>query len=160
MKCLKCGAEINGPSITTPVGDTYHYGCCEVEYPKECGVDKKIREAKERGNGDEIIEFYEYFRENPYNFLGDEGEELKPIPKIHFRHKPKYTIEILGTEIYTFSLPTQEYDVTEIFLHVLLFGTSLERDFPIFADLDELYPSGNARVPPGEETYSEDGVED
>lgn len=156
-QCYDCGREIEGPVVETPDGDTYHYACVDVDYPEpampEDVVDKLLPE--EFGDFQEPLrEFYEDLMENPYDAAND-------VQGLYIETDAPVTID-LNLFGYTFSWDvyhrTKKINITPILVSVLFFGSALEREYPAYADRDELYPRDEARVPPGEETELPDDL--
>lgn len=152
--CIDCGREIDGPKVETPEGDTYHYACVDVEYPEPCMTDDVMENFTPEGTGEETIEFFQYLKENPYISL-DTHHPVDSLPEVYVRVKTPKTIELnlLGREFsWDVYHRKEKLNISPWLFQAVYFGCALEREFPAFADEDELYPRGEPRVSPEDET--------
>lgn len=151
-KCLNCGREINGPLITTPEGDTYHYACVSIDYPEPCGTESRLELLDEEESP--LYDFLKFLDENPYTSL----LELKDnAPGIYVNLNKQSTLSIHGHNLLSVKTQGSTENMVPLLLQAVAFGWAMERDYPAFADEDELYPEGNPRVPPEEEELSGSG---
>lgn len=112
-------------------------------------TDDVLNTLTPEGTGEETIELFEFLKENPYVSLGD--DPVDTLPEVGVRAKPELTVEILGREMFNVRGRTRKTNISPWLFQAVFFGCALEREFPAFADEDELYPSGEPRVPPEEE---------
>lgn len=154
-RCLDCGREIEGTLIETPEGDTYHYGCVRVEYPEPAMTDDALNALSPEGTGEETINLFEYFQQNPYNAI-DEDDPIDAIPDVNVRVKSPITVEIsllgkdFGVDVYRRG---DEFNISPWLAQAIYFGSALEREYPAFCDVDDLYPRGKPLLSPEEERY-------
>lgn len=151
--CIECGREIEGPVVEVPEGDTYHYACVDVEYPEPCMTEDVMKNFTPEGTGEETIRFFEYLRQNPYVSL-DTDDPVDSLPEVYVRVKTPFTVDItlFGMHFsWVVYHRTEKINISPWLFQAVYFGCALEREFPAFADEDELYPRGEPRVPPEEE---------
>lgn len=147
--CLDCGRDIEGPIARTPEGDTYHYTCIEIDYPQSCMTDDVMEVLTPEGTGEEVIEFFEYLRQNPYRPL-DPEDPVGSLPEVYITVKAPVSVEV---NIFRWELSLNLYHKTESIniipwlFQSVYFGCALEREFPAFAAEDELHPRGESRIP-------------
>lgn len=151
-KCLDCGREINGPLIRTPEGDTYHYTCLGVEYPEDCGTESRLNLLDEEESP--LYNFFEFLDENPYESLMTTKDEVEPH---YVRMDNRTELSLFGHDLISWQTRGTTDNIVPILLQAVAFGWAMERDYPAFADRDELYPEGEPRVAPEEEELSGSG---
>lgn len=147
-QCLNCGREINGPFITTPDGDTYHYKCVDVSYPEPCMTDDVMGNFTPDGTGEETIKLFKYLQQNPYDIAGKEGI-TESLPEVNVTINSPVTLDIclLGNEVsWDVYHRTESIDMSSLLFQAVYFGCALEREFPAFADEDHLHPNGESRT--------------
>lgn len=152
QKCLNCGRKINGPVITTPNGDNYHYGCVNVDYPEDCGTESRLNFFDEQESP--LYDFFEFLDENPYESQITLNNEA---PEKYLRTKNQNTLSLFGYDLVSWKNHGSTDNINPVLLQAVEFGRAMERDYPAFADEDELYPHGSARVPPEEEELPRSG---
>lgn len=150
--CLDCGREINGPLIRTPEGDTYHLVCLGIEYPKNCGTESRLELLDEEESP--LYDFFEFLDDNPYESLLTLKDEA---PGTYVNLHKTHTVSFYGRELFTLKTMGSTDNINAMLLQAVAFGWAMERDYPAFADKDELYPEGNPRVPPEEEELGSSG---
>jgi len=150
--CLDCGREIKGPMIQLPDGDAYHYGCVGVEYPEPCGTDQLLDALDEEDSP--LYDFLKFMDENPYiNML----EALEKAPANRIQVKQRKSVKAFGREVVSWKKNNTTGNINPMLLQAMAFGFAMERDYPAFADRDDVYPRGEARVPVEEEEVEESG---
>lgn len=152
QKCLQCGREIEGPLVETPEGDTYHYACVRIAYPEECGTESRLDLLDEEESP--LYDFLEFLDENPYSPLMELKENA---PEIYVSLNKQSTLSFHGHDLVSVKTQGSTDNMVPLLLQAVAFGWAMERDYPAFADRDELYPDGNPRVPPEEEELSASG---
>lgn len=145
-RCLDCGRSIDGPMVTTPDGDTYHYACVSIEYPKPSGTDNLLSRLDEEESP--LYGFFKMLDENPYESLAKLNNNA---PETYVELNNETTISVLGRDLLEIETTGSSDNINPILLQTVAFGWAMERDYPAFADRDELYPDGNPRVAPEEE---------
>ena len=146
---MQCGRGIQGTYVETPEGDTYHYRCVDVTYPEPCMTEDALGILTPEGTGEEAINLFEYFQQNPYNAV-ESDDPIGSIPDVYVEVKTPLTVDI---SIYKWSFSWDVYhkkkkvDISPLLAQAIFFGCALEREYPAYCEVDDLHPRGSPMAP-------------